>query len=270
MENILREIELIQAINRRQELSESQVVRQGIIQVLDTIDTESYHMMVVEDGGTDLLTFIRSVHEEISKGTMSICEWQKTIRLMAKRMCKVIHWLHSEMALCHLDISLENVLISNVHWVWYPDQNKRMRKKLAPSFELKLIDFGVAQEFDKDIGDFKCALVLGKETYCSPQIMALQSKLLDHTYDARKADVWSFGVCLFTMAIGCPPWNKATAKDRLYEWIVLDQDLEMVLDKWNRSHYMSNVMKNLLQGIFTEDEEHRISTSEIANHSWFH
>merc|ERR1719229_2072352 len=68
MESILREIELIQAINRRQKMSESQVVQQGIIQVLDTIDTDSYHMMVVEDGGTDLLTFVRSVHEEISKG----------------------------------------------------------------------------------------------------------------------------------------------------------------------------------------------------------
>lgn len=209
MENILNEIALIQSINEKQEESDSSVVRQSIIKVLDTIDTDKHHMMVVEDGGIDLLCFVKQCHEQICNGTMTICEWQKSVRLISQRLIEVIHWLHTEVGICHLDISLENVLISNVHWISYPDQYKEWKQKLAPNFELKLIDFGAAQQFDIENVDqidglnaaFECQSVFGKLTYCSPQIFALQKKRSDKPYDARKADIWSFGVCLFTMYV---------------------------------------------------------------------
>lgn len=269
-ESILNEIKLIQAINEEQKKSDSLVVRRSIIQVLDTIDTEKHHMMVVEDGGTDLLCFVQKCHQQIARGLMAVSEWQKTLRLISKRLIEVIHWLHSEAAICHLDLSLENVMISNVNWISYPDQYKEWKKRLAPDFQLKLIDFGAAQQFGGGDASFDCLSVFGKPTYCAPEIFALQNKRSENAFDARKADIWSFGVCLFTMAIGGFPWSKPDERsDKRFETIVVERDLEFVLSKFKKSHFMHESLKDLIQKIFVMDEAERISTVDILKHEWF-
>jgi len=279
-ENILNEIALIQSINALQKKSASPVIREGVIQMVDSLETDKFHVMVVEDGGIDLFSFVQQCHDQIARGQLTICQWQKTVRLISKRLIEILHWLHTEVSVCHLDVSLENVLISNVEWISYPDQHKERKKKLAPSFQLKLIDFGAAQQFETNVAvdveaeaTFESVSVSGKPTYCSPQIFALQNQRADTPdapYDARKADIWSFGVCLFTMAIGYPPWIRPDqCSDKRFETIVVEQDVEFVLSKWNRGHYATETMRDLIQRIFVMKESERISTKDMLQHSWF-
>eukprot|EP00485_Elphidium_margaritaceum_P002514 CAMPEP_0202692716 /NCGR_PEP_ID=MMETSP1385-20130828/7020_1 /ASSEMBLY_ACC=CAM_ASM_000861 /TAXON_ID=933848 /ORGANISM="Elphidium margaritaceum" /LENGTH=459 /DNA_ID=CAMNT_0049348297 /DNA_START=104 /DNA_END=1483 /DNA_ORIENTATION=+ len=280
-ENILREIALLQRINSEQQECVSDVIKNCIITVLDTFENDDSYVVVLEDGGIDLYHFIRHCHQQIASQKIAIAEWRKTVQLIAQRLSQLLVWLHSSMHVCHLDISLENVLISNVSWIRYPDQYKNYKKKLSDDFQLKLIDFGAARQFtavtsdddeDDDYEDisFACRSVTGKSQYCSPQIFALQNKEALHShFDARKADVWSFGVMLFIMAIGCPPFKAPDEhNNKLYQTVVLERNLDFVLKSWNRSTYIEESMKDLLRKIFIADEEDRMSSEELRNHPW--
>eukprot|EP00484_Ammonia_sp_Unknown_P028339 CAMPEP_0197027884 /NCGR_PEP_ID=MMETSP1384-20130603/7744_1 /TAXON_ID=29189 /ORGANISM="Ammonia sp." /LENGTH=455 /DNA_ID=CAMNT_0042456803 /DNA_START=178 /DNA_END=1545 /DNA_ORIENTATION=+ len=288
-ENILKEIKLIKTINKAQKESECDVIKNCIIQVIDTFDSPDNFMVVLEDGGMDLFHFIEHCHQQIANGTILIKEWQKTVRLIARKLSKLIHWLHTNMHVCHLDISLENVLISNVSWIRYPDQYKNYKKRLCADFRLKLIDFGAAQQFhrmhhdedddNEDTISFDCSSMIGKPTYCCPQIYKLQNrkdaenekkgnKVALH-FDARKADIWSFGISLFIMAIGTYPWTSPDEHgNELFQTIVVDRNLDFILKAWNRFNYMETEMKDLLRKIFVIDEKERICTDDIVQHPW--
>jgi len=273
-EDILKEISLLRRIN---ELKEP--ISDGVIHVLDTLHTTEHYVAVLEDGGADLFSFITECHALLSTGTLTVSEWQKTVKLMAQRLVEVLHALHSTVRVCHGDISLENVLISNVKWIAYPDQYKRWKKRLSPDFKLKLIDFGAAIDCtcdgdsgadDKDEKEqFASTSAVGKAMYCSPQIYALQNKRSAQAFDGRATDVWSLGVCLFIMAVGCPPWTKPDEQgSKLFQTIVLGRDLDCVLKAWSRTQFVEEKLKELLLSIFVVDEARRVSTRDILRCEW--
>ena len=102
--------------------------------------------VVMEDGGQDLLQFINECHKALKRSKMYIHEWQETVKLMMRQIMEFIHWLHDIKHVCHLDISLENMLITNVEKV-YDTFTKTY--KIAPTFQIKFCDFGVAELFTK-------------------------------------------------------------------------------------------------------------------------
>lgn len=277
-EDILKEISLLSRINglyRADEQFGNLGVLKGVIRVLDTPHTSEHYVAVLEDGGADLLSFITDeCHVLRTAGTLTISEWQKTVKLMARRLVEVVHALHSTVRVCHGDISLENVLISNVVWIAYPDHNQRRKKRLAPDFELKLIDFGaaidcgghIANDDEDEKEQFASTSAVGKATYCSPQIYALQNKRSVAAFDGRATDVWSLGVCLFILAVGNPPWTKPD--DFFFATIVLGRDLDYVLKAWSRSQFVEDALKELLLNIFVIDEAQRISTTDIMHCEW--
>eukprot|EP01083_Nonionella_stella_P281540 957991_1 len=273
-EDIIKEIELLKRINKQglYEKNENLNIANSIINVIDTIENDENYFVVLEDGGQDCFSFIESVHKQINAGKIAVGEWRKTVKLIAKRLIKLIHWLHNSNFLCHLDISLENILISNIKWISYPDQYKNYKKRLSPDFSLKLIDFGAAICFKRQYDlngniTFNSSSIIGKPLYCSPQIYQLQIGTCDKTFDARQADLWSFGICIFILAIGCPPWTLPHQTNKLFETIVLEKNLNFVLNAWNRSNYCDDSMKDLLQKIFVFNEQNRITTNDIIKHS---
>jgi len=275
-EDILKEICLLRRINGLDRDAEQFGVLKGVIRVLDTLHTSEHYVAVLEDGGADLFSFITECHALLSAGTLTISEWQKTIKLMARRLVAVVHALHSTVRVCHGDISLENVLISRVAWIAYPDHNQRWKKRLAPDFELKLIDFGaaidcghIANDDEDEKEQFASTSAVGKAMYCSPQIYALQNKRSVAAFDGRATDVWSLGVCLFILAVGCPPWTKPDEESsKLFATIVLGRDLDCVLKAWGRGRFVEDALKKLLLSIFVADEAQRISTTEIMRCEW--
>jgi len=266
-EDILKEISLLRRINLLSE-QPGQAVLGRVIGLLDTLHNDEHYVAVLEDGGTDLFSFVTACHRMLAAGTLTVSEWHKTVKLLTRRLVELLHGLHSSVRVCHGDISLENVLISAVEWIAYPDQYKRWKKRLAPDFALKLIDFGAALDCS-DSEQFASTSVVGKAMYCSPQIYALQNRRSTQAFDGRATDVWSLGVCLFIMAVGNPPWHKPDEhSSKLFETIVLGRDLDCVLKAWNRSHFVDDALKDLLLRIFVVNEARRIGTRDILRHEW--
>jgi polo-like kinase 1 len=110
---------------------------------------------------------------------------------------KGIQYLHSH-RIIHRDLKLGNVFL-----------NDKMQPKLG--------DFGLATKLEFD-GERK-RTICGTPNYIAPEV--LEGKA-GHSYEV---DMWSFGVIVYTLLVGTPPFEtndvKATyqrIKDCNYEW----------------------------------------------------
>eukprot|EP01084_Bolivina_argentea_P149017 260415_1 len=87
--------------------------------------------------------------------------------------------------------------------------------ELGSDFQIKIIDFGVAEVFssknqDGQI-DFQCTKYVGKTGYKAPEVYRKEGM-----FDARSADCWSLAVCFFMMCFGCAPYYKPSETDLLF------------------------------------------------------
>lgn len=113
-----------------------------------------------------------------------------------------VEFLHKDAEVAHLDLKLENVL-------------------LTEDFNIKICDFGFCQSTLTRI--FKS---MGTEGYKAPEIYKLQSRydnnkdILKVGYSGVSADLFALGVILFIMHFGVPPFHRAESQvDRLYRII---------------------------------------------------
>eukprot|EP01084_Bolivina_argentea_P040328 74538_1 len=218
-------------------------------------DASSYYLCM-ENGGKDFFDFVVDCHELIASGKLRMKEWRKQCKFMFAQMIECIEWLHNTMHYCHLDISLENILIS--HHVSFDGDTQTLNKCY-----IKFIDFGLAQQFDAQKNpQFLSKKYVGKTHYKSPKVYAKKEE-----FAANKADVWSLGVCLFMMIIGAPPYNKPHNKDPGFRFIK-QKKITKLLYSWNRIKYVTPNLFDLMERMLTVDEEQRISIDEICNHDW--
>lgn len=131
--------------------------------------------------------------------------------------------------LVHRDLKLENILL---------DANNNV----------KLVDFGFAGTFyNNTLRSF-----VGTPGYTPPEIIA------GHEY-SEKCDVWSLGVCLFTMMVGRLPFS---AQSHDYSALVKEaQQLEMPL-------MFSKDLQNLLSQMLKPYVDDRPSLIQLQNHPW--
>jgi len=170
----------------------------------------------------------------------------------------VTHWLHSDMRTCHLDISLENLLIKNATFV--PLDAEETQFTVNSNVQIKLCDFGLAEVFEGD--SFECAKFCGKTNYKAPEVYAKE-----RAFDARKADVWSLGVVLFCMLVGSPPYNKPSESDQAYLYVkngIIDQ----LLFQWERNHFITLKVLDLLHKMLQFEEDERLLVEDVLRHPW--
>eukprot|EP01084_Bolivina_argentea_P107035 191413_1 len=163
--------------------------------------------------------------------------WVRNVIIMFAQICKTVQWLHHK-GYCHLDLSLENVMISDVK-----------------SLKLKLIDFGLAQKFTNG---FQFKGRIGKPQYMCPEAYARG------TYDARSADVWCLGVMLFMMLIGAPPYQAPRPQSAAFKFLVSGR-IRDVLSHWKRLRLVTEDALDLLDKIFKYQKQ-RISLDEVIRH----
>ena len=99
--------------------------------------------------------------------------------------------MHNKAGYAHMDIKLENILISN-------------------DGHLKLCDFGLSTYISNPV--FK---MFGTDAYMAPEIH--NARIVP--CDARKADVFSLGVLFFIFAFGAPPFNSAQISDTYFRML---------------------------------------------------
>ena len=90
-----------------------------------------------------------------------------------------IEFLHNNVGVAHLDLKLENILVSD-------------------TFDLKLCDFGFYEELKSSVCKNR-----GTHGYRAPETYFQ----LNDGFDGAKADMFSLGVILFIMVFGVPPFN---------------------------------------------------------------
>jgi serine/threonine protein kinase len=116
---------------------------------------------------------------------------------------------------------------------------------------LKLIDFGLGNLYGE--GE-KLKTACGSPCYAAPEIISG----LD--YDPISVDVWSSGITLYCMTVGCLPFDEET-KTQLYS--------KILSCSYSLPKSMSGEGANLIKKILVRDPKLRYRLDDIKKHPWF-
>jgi serine/threonine protein kinase len=160
-----------------------------------------------------------------------------------RQMANAVQDLHNS-DFIHMDIKLENFTIDN-------------------NGVIKIIDFGYSIQTKNKIKK-RC----GTHFYISPEIINCNGI---HSYDGKKSDIWSLGICLYAMINGHLPFknihndtvnnNNNNGMDNYFNNVINSNYSEL---KTN-----DNDLKDLVSRMLEKKPENRVNIYEIINHNWF-
>ena len=150
------------------------------------------------------------------------------------RLITSLQYLHTHRVI-HRDIKLANIFITE-------------------KMEIKVGDFGLAAKIEYE-GERK-RTICGTPNYIAPEI--LEGKC-GHSYEC---DVWSFGVLLYTMLVGRPPFETKEVKTTY-------RRIKMNLYAFPENIEISKEAKDLISSILILDFKKRPVLGEILNHEFF-
>ena len=145
-----------------------------------TLDDGSRYMVWEFIEGTNL-------HELIESRGPLAPRYAATLAIQALRGLDAIH----RAGIVHRDVSPENLMITR------DDEDERV----------KIIDLGIAKGSDATEEKTKTGMFVGKWKYCSPEHLGMLEA--GERIDGR-ADVYSFGIVLYEMLAGVPPFQADT------------------------------------------------------------
>ena len=165
------------------------------------------------------------------------------IAVIFKQILSGLYYLHSK-NIVHRDLKLENILISDKEYV--PLTNEEY-------LDIKIIDFGNAKHFEKTLIN---NTIVGSSYYIAPEIFMKKS--------GKESDLWSAGVILYVLLIGCPPFEGESDKKILLK--VKKGIYDKTYSRWKNA---SNEVKDLIEKLLISDPHKRISAKEALEHKWF-
>lgn len=191
-------------------------------------DPQSYYIMMEYCAGDSLIK--RMANKKIyTEG----CASQN-----AKTMLLAIKHLHDR-NIVHRDIKPEN-------FVYLSDADAG----------LKLIDFGIA----KEISPYeKYSLRAGTPWYMAPEVVRNVEDRQGIIY--KKSDMWSFGVCIFIMLNGQPPFI-GSSKDSLFYNILFQNQIKFSCES------ISSEAKDLVFKLLQRVPAERLSVDQALRHPW--
>lgn len=99
----------------------------------------------------------------------------------------------------------------------------------------------------------------GKSAYMSPEVVSNKTG-----FDAKKNDVWSFGICLFMLCLGDHPWAIANESDQDFV-LVMKHSIFHLLKQWKRLNHVNGTIICLFDLIF-RSEASRSSIAQIKQY----
>lgn len=195
----------------------------NISQLYEIVSTKNNFYLVMEYiNGGDLFDYI---YIENKLKEEKAC-------LLFRQIISCVEYL-SKKGICHRDIKPENILLTK-------SKNK-----------VKLIDFGLSN-FCSD--GSKLTSSCGSPCYASPEMISCIP------YKGISTDLWSCGVVLYCMLVGCLPFDDDDIQC-LYKKILIG---EFVIPS-----SLSSEAIDLLKKILEVDPKKRITLSGIKKHKWF-
>ena len=200
----------------------SKVYHPNLIQLYEVIETKCYYFLIMEYARTgELSKYIRKMVRQTEPETFHIF----------KQLVSGVEYLHS-LGYVHRDIKPSNILLDD-------------------NLTIKIIDFGLGNIFEKEqFLQTPC----GSPCYAAPELIA------GEIYDPVKVDIWSTGIVLYALAVGCLPFDDED-KTVLYKNIMT---CNFVIPG-----YISVELKDLLKKILIRNPKKRLSLQQIKKHKWF-
>ena len=149
------------------------------------------------------------------------------------QLIKALKYLHSNRVI-HRDLKLENLF-------------------LTEKMELKLSDFGLATKLNFE-GERK-RILCGTPNYIAPEILEKSG----HSYEV---DIWSFGVIIYTLIIGKPPFETRDVETTY-------KRIKMNAYTFPENTIISEAAKNLISQILVLDPGKRPTLDPLLTHDFF-
>eukprot|EP00300_Choanocystis_sp_HF-7_P024015 c25409_g1_i1.p1 GENE.c25409_g1_i1~~c25409_g1_i1.p1 ORF type:complete len:345 (+),score=90.54 c25409_g1_i1:46-1035(+) len=223
--------------NEQQTLAEVDVLRQmdhaGIVKVYEVLYTPKHFVIVMEllRGGE---LFDRIVSRD------HYCE--QDARIFCRQLLDAISYMHSRNVV-HRDLKPENIIYAN-------SEND------SP---FKITDFGFAEIIKRGK---KLTASCGTPEYVAPEI------LLGHRYN-QTVDMWSFGVIVYILLCGYPPFFSEDGTDEslfhMIETCAWDTSFSDPESSWGE---VSEDAKDFIRRILVLSTTERLSATEALQHPW--
>ncbi|KIW07561.1 uncharacterized protein PV09_01517 [Verruconis gallopava] len=162
------------------------------------------------------------------------------IRRFLIQLCGAVKYLHYR-NIVHRDLKTGNILLDN-------------------NMNIKIADFGLAAVLvsSKDVG-IRRTTMCGTPNYLAPEILEKQG----HN---DKADLWSIGIILYTLAVGKAPFHSSSKEEIYKKALAMRYEWPDVAVHKND---ISNDLKDLVSSLLVYDEEERPGPDQIVSHAFF-
>ena len=126
-------------------------------------------------------------------------------------------------------------------------------------FNAKITDFGFSCfTYDKESRQALMApTCCGTVAYIAPEV-------LNPPYEARIADIWSLGVCLFEMVTFQKPFDETQNQKKLYK-AQINREFRYPP---NVDQKLSDELKDLISKMLEPDPEQRLTANQVLTHQW--
>lgn len=170
-------------------------------------------------------------------------EDERVVAAMAKEILIALHYLHDQGKI-HRDLKSQNILLSQ-------------------EGEVKLTDFGVSTQLSSNFS--RRNTTVGTPYWMAPEVIANSTG--GHSF---KADIWSFGCCVFELRNGKPPLQENYPPMKaLRRMSTCRTDEEFVgLTGLNEKSEWSETLKDFLLCCFTVDPFQRASALKLLRHKF--
>ena len=193
----------------------------NILTLYEIYESSDYIFIVTEYLPSDLISLITTKKRLNESDALNIF-----IQLI-----DAFQYMHN-LKICHRDMIIEHIMFDSHN---------------IP----KIIDFGYSTFYKK--GE-NLDEPIGSLLYSCPEIIQEQ------TYDPELADVWSLGVCLYTMICGYLPFSEED--DEKNKELIIKGKIEYPSE-------IGNICKDLLKKMLEINPKKRINILKITRHPWF-
>ena len=187
-------------------------------------------------------------NEEYVHILLELCTNQSLSELLRRR--KRIHELEAQ---CYLFQILTGIKYLHSHRVIHRDI-KLGNIFISDKMEVKIGDLGLAAKLEYE-GERK-RTICGTPNYIAPEILEGKN---GHSYEC---DVWSFGVLIYTLLIGRPPFETKDVKTTY-------RRIKMNLYTFPENVEISPEAKSLISAILVIDYTKRPTLDQISGHEFF-